>query len=174
MPTKNTLTSIIIGASLLLLPLFTDAQIIGSGEAGGKSPQEVTASALTDGGLSGDVNVFNGTYQASFPLGAVSTPGGLSFALNLSYANQFSAGDTPPIISGVPYGEGWSCNIPTLRVSTDAYHKYTYAQNCALASLSQPASTRGWGTGESLAEGDLYWFAPELSLPGTGAGSYGA
>ena len=154
--------------SLLLCVVATQAQQIGSSQAGGKTPGDVSAASLDGGGLSGDVNVFNGTYSASYPLGAVSTPGGLSFALSLSYNNQFTSGSTPPIISGVPYGEGWSCNVPMISVSTDVFQKYTQYQACQLEQL--PGSTRTYAVTEAQQEGEVYWFAPNLTIPGVGGG----
>ena len=170
MPIKSNLRRVLCSAVLSFLTFSSFSQVIGSSEAGGKTPQDVSPSALTAGGLNGDVNVFNGTYNASYPLGSVSTPGGLSFALSMNYANQFTGGDTPPIITGVPYGDGWNCNVPMITISTDAYSKYSYVQNCALLGLTQVSVTRDWGIGESLQEGDIYWFAPHLSIPSAGGG----
>jgi len=115
---------------LIILFLFTiqitHAQLMGGSENGSSPAQEVKAGSITSGGVSGDVNLFSGTYNTSQTLGSVSTPSGLSYTANLSYNSSFAAGDNLAQSSGIPYGEGWSLDIPTISISTEDYNRYTY------------------------------------------------
>jgi hypothetical protein len=43
-----------------------------------------------------------------------------------------------PFLSGVPYGEGWSLNLPTLSVTVEDFNKYTLREK-----FSQQAALRG-------------------------------
>lgn len=130
------------------------------------SPSEVKASEMTKGAYTADVNLFTGGLSSSYPLGSVSTPSGLSFALSLNYSSSFSAGNDVPLVNGVPYGEGWSLNLPTISVSTQEYNKYS-RDDMALNNNS-PADeyyTTYTGT-EAASEGRQYWYAAEISIPG--------
>lgn len=111
--------------ALLSISHITNAQVIGGQKNGQSLPSEVKPSEISAGGYSGNVNLFAGTYNASYPLGTVSTPNGLSFSANLSYSSTFTSGDNLPHLTGVPYGEGWSLEIPSISVSTEDYNKYT-------------------------------------------------
>jgi hypothetical protein len=154
--------------SLLLVAGTSYAQTIGSHDSGGRTPGEVSASTLSGGGVSGDVNVFNGTYAASYTLGSVSTPAGLSYGVTMNYNNNISTGDNPGICLGVPYGQGWNVAVPMITVSTDAFTKYTRDVYCSIA--HDPTQTKNFNAGEAKQEGDLYWFAPNISVPGYGSG----
>ncbi|MBK6551304.1 MAG: hypothetical protein IPG11_13010 [Flavobacteriales bacterium] len=58
--------------------------------------------------------MFSGTFSASYPLGGVATPGGLSYDLLLNYSGAMTGGATPTLQDGIPYGQGWSLNLPTI------------------------------------------------------------
>ena len=123
--------------------IYLHAQIVGGTGSGEMTPREVKPSEITNGGEIGNVNTFNGTYAMSYPLGTVSTPTGLSHTVNLSYGGTFSGGTNPPHVSGVPYGEGWNVAIPSISVSSEAYHKYSYqfiasASSCLLYTSPSP------------------------------------
>lgn len=152
-------------------PIFS--QIVGGRANGEQAPRTVEAAALSKGGSSGNVNLFNGTYGSSYELGTVSTEGGLSFTASLNYASSFSAGDNLTNISGIPYGEGWSMNIPRITITTEDYHKYT------LQELKQMAFDHPSGGNDVQPllfgndmnkEGGLMWFAPTLNIPGIASG----
>ena len=116
--------------TILGLTAQLSAQVIGGRSNNEISPTISEATKLTGGGFVGDVNAFNGQFNASMPLGSVSTPSGLGFQLNLSYNNSFSMGYTQPMCSGIPYGEGWSPDIPTISVETEAFHTFLRSAEC--------------------------------------------
>ncbi len=167
---------------LLLFPLFlfllsttTQAQIIGGQKNGQSLPTEVKPSEITAGGFSGNVNLFAGTYNASYPLGTVSTPTGLSFSANLNYSSTFTSGDNLPHLSGVPYGEGWSLEIPSISVSSEDYNKYTLWEKYRLQQGHEVPPNSGFYTplytvDEAFDEGNTYWFSPMLNIPGVASG----
>ena len=78
---------------------------------------------MSGGTYSGDVNLFNGTYSSTQPLGSVSTPSGLSFTLNMNYNSVGMGGDNVPVTKGIPYGEGWDVSIPKITVKNVTYKK---------------------------------------------------
>ncbi len=128
---------------------------------------EVKPTELSGGGYTGDVNVFTGAYSAAYPLGSVSTPGGIGFSLSLHYSPSFITGNTPSVSAGIPYGEGWSLNVPTVSVTTDAFHKYSDLAVCDIDNSDlYNEHTQLFGINEAEEEGDLYWFAPQVNLPG--------
>ena len=148
-----------------------NAQIVGGTGSGEMTPREVKPSEITNGGEIGNVNTFNGTYGMSYPLGTVSTPTGLSHTVNLSYGGTFSGGTNPPHVSGVPYGEGWNVAIPSISVSSEAYHNYTYNELRAICHAdSNYYECLSFDQDELRKEGDSYWFAPTLSIPGVASG----
>ena len=168
--------------SILILASHLSAQVIGGRSNSEISPKVAEPSKLSGGGFVGDVNAFNGQFNASMPLGSVSTPSGLSFQLNLSYNNSFSLGYTKPMCSGIPYGEGWSPDIPTISVETDAFHKFV-----SVSSSSEPGLRECYedqnnflhdgldyrsapGEYNATDEGDVYWFSPTVNIPGVGSG----
>ena len=184
---------------ILLITVFwayytaLDAQMLGGNENGQSPAQEVKASDVTSGGVSGDVNLFTGTFNSSYPLGSVSTPSGLSYGVSLSYNSTFAAGDNLPQSTGIPYGEGWSLGVPTLSISTEDYNKYTLQQlddmgfndgslytcgtqgngfaNTEDCSNGTPTPIfNGDGCSEAEKEGRIYWFAPMLNIPGVASG----
>ncbi len=155
------------------------AQVIGSRDNSALIPSTVSPSQLSGGGFSGDVNVFNGSYNASYPIGAVATPGGLSFALNLSYSASYSAGTSPAVCSGIPYGEGWNVSVPMITASNAAYFSFMQSYECYVAGKFTKDSTNYYnGTIEvdsimrdaSKLNGDVFWFSPKVSIPGVASG----
>lgn len=145
---------------------FSFSQVIGGSGNSELIPQEAKAASLSGGEVLGNVNVFNGNYSVSKNLGSVSTPGGMSYNLSLNYSASYSTGTSPSVSSGIPYGEGWNVNVPTIRVSSDAYFNYTKAELCSLHhdSVARYDSLRG------QLEGDIYWFSPVISIPGVASG----
>ncbi len=111
--------------TLLCFYMTLTAQIIGSHEAGSVTPKAVAASPASQGGFAGDVSLFTGTYSSSYDLGSVSTPSGLSFNASMSYSSSTASGSNLPYLSGLPLGEGWSLNIPSVSVTVDDFRTYT-------------------------------------------------
>ena len=168
--------------TLLVLSLFTQSlssQITGGFKNGQSTPGEVMPSAITAGGVSGDVNLFSGTYQSGYSLGSVSTESGLSFALNLSYASTYSSGDNLPHSSGIPYGEGWNLDIPTISVSVEDYKRYLLLEDVKIGTCNENGITKKYyvydeelerDVNHADDEGDLFWYAPTLNIPGVASG----
>jgi len=163
--------------SLFIFTLISNvlfSQIIGGQKNGQSLPTEVKPSGVSAGGFSGNVNLFSGTYNASYPLGSVSTPTGLNFTATLSYGSSFTSGDNLPHTSGIPYGEGWNISIPSISVSSEDYNKFTLWQTYKIGlGLKDPVSeayTRIYELPEALDEGSLYWFSPTLNIPGVASG----
>ncbi|MEM9022978.1 MAG: hypothetical protein AAGB22_04505, partial [Bacteroidota bacterium] len=138
------------------------AQILGGTSPGQQLPTEVAPTDLAGSAFGGDVNLFTGSYQGSYALGTVATPGGLAFTLQLQNSSAITAGTDVPVANGIPYGEGWSLNIPTVSVTSEAYH--TYTNLCMIHAGNLDTATY------ALNEGDLYWFAPTVSIPGVVSG----
>lgn len=88
------------------------------------TPATVKPSNLQIGGYVGDVSLLNGTYSSSYTLGSVTAPGGLSFTAQIAYNSTAVRGGAMPLLSGVPYGEGWDLNIPKITLHNSRYHKY--------------------------------------------------
>ncbi len=163
----------------LFLSLCSASQLrsqLTGGNGNGQSPtSEVEASEITAGSISGEVNLFSGTYNSSYGLGSVATPSGLQFNLQLSYNSNFASGENLPHSSGMPYGEGWSLDLPTISVSTEDYHKYTLSEvfqineNHDLADYTQFYNDDN-NCGPANTEGRLYWFSPMLNIPGQASG----
>jgi RHS repeat-associated protein len=153
---------------LLSIVQFTvlKAQNIGGHGNGQSSPAEVKASELTKGAYTADVNLFTGALSSSYSLGSVSTPSGLSFSLSLNYSSSFSGGNDVPLVNGVPYGEGWSLNLPTINITTQAYNKYDRAEMAYNNSASGDGNYSSYSSSEAGQEGDPFWFGPEINIPG--------
>jgi RHS repeat-associated protein len=162
-----------IGAS----PAYS--QLVGGTENGQTLPREVKPANITEGMVDGNVNLFDGTFNYTYPLGTVSTPQGLSFSLQLSYNSSFIAGTEQPLTSGIPYGEGWDINVPSISISNYPYAKYPHS---VLAEMDKQKGLICINTGytssdsitecakhftseEAAAEGFLYWFRPVLNIP---------
>lgn len=154
-------------------------QVVGSRDNSALSPTEVKPTELSGGGFAGDVNVFNGSYNATYPLGSVTTPSGLSYGVNLSYSASYSAGTTPSVCSGIPYGEGWNVGIPMITASNAAYFAFLSEYECWL--LGKPTKdTNNYykqlvPVNDSYKEaralnGDVFWFSPKVTIPGVASG----
>jgi RHS repeat-associated protein len=176
-------------AALALLSSLNsvNAQAMGGRESGEMAPTEIKAGQVKDGSVSGSVNLFTGTYATSASLGSVSTPSGLSFNLSMSYSSVKSTGTNVPHSTGIPYGEGWSLDLPHISVSTTSYRNFTrqlelgqvmeypqvFAGNGPDLDPTEAfkAYEHAYGTYYSInQEGSLYWFAPELVIPGYASG----
>lgn len=151
---------------LLTYSISSYGQMIGGTSTGQMTPKEAQAGSIISGGVSGDVNMFTGTFNASYDLGSVSTLSGLSFNLSMSYNSTFASGDNVPTLTGVPYGEGWSLNVPTITVSSEDYNKYSARRRKYMAANRRPV----YLSSEAQKEGDLYWFEPMMNIPGVGGG----
>ena len=160
-------------------------QIVGGRDNGDMSPKTVEPSKLSPGAVVSDVNILSGEYTSTIPLGAISTPGGVNFSLSLNYSSNATVGTTAPVCSGIPYGEGWNLSVPTISVESDAFHKYVLRdedlqkQPCGTAGTEysavlnyelQPVPSDPLHKFTGQDNGDMYWFAPQLSIPGVVSG----
>ncbi|MCE3295138.1 MAG: hypothetical protein K0R65_852 [Crocinitomicaceae bacterium] len=159
----------ILGLGLFLAGTFsTQAQIVGGTGNSEMTPKAAEPSKLTTGNFQGDVNLFTGDYNTSYPLGTVATPSGLSFTLTYSYSSAFTIGATPQVFRGIPYGEGWNLNIPTISVETDVFNNFASQAVCDEGgTLGTPLHYTATGAGK---EGDVYWLSPEINIPGVASG----
>ncbi|MGZ4076475.1 MAG: hypothetical protein ACXVDW_02865, partial [Bacteroidia bacterium] len=124
---KNTF-KYFISSMLFLFVTTAKSQVVGGRGNSQSSPKEVKAGELSKGAYTADVNLFNGALSTSYTLGTVSTPSGLSYTLSMGYSSTFTGGDNAPVSKGISYGEGWSLNLPTISITTEAYNKYTKEQ----------------------------------------------
>ena len=183
MPSRLALLLRLFTYSSLLLGTNAQAQMIGTTQSGAESPTEVKPAALTPSVLQGDVDLFTGTYSASYPLGSVSTPAGPSFALSLQYSPTIAGGTTPTLQDGIPYGEGWSLNIPTITVSNAYVHHLTPSEESTiraqqanggiaaeLVTFNQDLQQPNPDPVPALTDGYGVWFAPMLNIPGVASG----
>lgn len=141
------------------------SQVIGGRASGEATPQEVSPSKLNDNSTSSEVNLFNGTFNTSHTLGSVSTPGGLNYTLSLNNTSTYTGGNNVSLTSGIPYGEGWSLNIPTLSVSNEVYSAYHKGLLCSF-NPSDPNDNLEW----DIYDGDVFWYSPTVSIPGVASG----
>lgn len=159
------------------------SQIVGGRANSEMSPKAVQPTKLTSGAYSGDVNLFTGDYNATINLGSVSTPNGVSFNLNLEYSPTFTVGSTQTISKGIPYGEGWNLNIPTISVESEAFNNFRFQEECdenssrigGTALNFMDNNTTNWfkdGSSEKTAtyEGDMFWYSPFINIPGVASG----
>ena len=151
---------------LLVLTPFAFTQVIGGHDNSNLIPSSAKASPLSAGNIAGDVNVFTGDYNTSVPLGSVSTPGGLNYALSLNYSTTYTAGTSPMVASGIPYGEGWDVNIPTISISNAAYFSFLQTYECLHNNQTTPDSTNYYDRPTAEKNGDIYWFSPIVNIPG--------
>ena len=168
MPALLRFPILFVVAFLFAHPALT--QIIGGRGNGQNAPAEVKASEVSAGGFSGNVSLFTGTYNSSYNLGTVTEPSGLSFTATMTYSSAFSAGDNQPFVSGVPYGEGWNVDIPTISVTTEDFSKYTKLQLESINSANSAPFTPSFSANEQQREGDIFWFSPSLNIPGVASG----
>lgn len=148
------------------------AQIIGSRNNSESSPKKVEPAQLSGGDFVGDVNLLNGSYNGSIPLGAVNTPGGIGYTLSLQYSSDFTIGNTKPMCSGIPYGEGWDLNLPSISVESDVFHNFMMYLECDenVGGVNQNKLHFGENGASAANEGDLYWFSPMINIPGVVSG----
>ncbi len=164
------------------------SQIVGGYKSGQSTPSTVAPSAITSGSVAGDVNLFTGTYGTSYSLGSVSTIAGLNYDLKISNSSTISSGDNLPNSSGIPYGEGWNLDIPTINVSVQDYNRFsiwqanrigsrnnsndpnfptkTYYQTISSADPNIPFIP----VNHAEKEGGLFWYSPMLNIPGVASG----
>lgn len=158
---------------VILISLTSEAfsQVVGGRGNSDMTPKSVEPEKLTAGGLTGDVNLFTGDYNASLVLGSVSTPGGLSYSLSYHYSSAFTVGGTSQNTQGIPYGDGWSLNIPTISVETDVFNNFSNARICQ-ENQSQLGALINYGADglSAVKEGDVYWFSPHIDIPGVVSG----
>ena len=161
----------------ILSSLSLNAQIIGGSGSGSATPAEVKPGSISSGGFQGDVSLFNGTYQTSYNLGTVSTVSGLSYTASLSYNSSFTSGNNLPHTSGIPYGEGWSVNIPTISINTSVYRSFMETELIAIRQARLGASRPddsaftpyfydNGNCDKANEEGDVYWYDVSLNIPG--------
>lgn len=154
---------------LLFIAQVSIAQIINGDRSNGQgSGKEMKPDEITARSLQKNVNLFNGTFNSSYDLGAVCTLEGLTYSLSLSYSSQFSGGDNVPVTSGIPYGEGWDINIPRITVSTESFHFWSELQESGFDQMLSNGTIdrKTIFRAQALAQGGLYWFAPFISIPG--------
>ncbi|MCJ8291346.1 MAG: RHS repeat-associated core domain-containing protein [Flavobacteriales bacterium] len=159
---------------LLLASTSTYSQVIGGRENSESTPKVAEATQLSGGGFVGDVNAMTGEFQASIPLGSVSTPAGLGFSLSLNHSSSFAFSNNQPMTAGIPYGDGWSPNIPTISIETDVFRKYSCSELKGDGGVTPTNSDLNFNkSGDEFTgtdEGDLYWFSPIISIPGVISG----
>ncbi len=154
---------------LLFQTTTSYSQLIGGRDNGQQAPGEVKASALSAGGVSGDVSLFNGTFGTSYNLGTVSTPGGLSYSATLSSSSSLASGDNLIQTAGIPYGYGWNVDIPMISISSEDYNHYNPSELNQFTGGSS-SSPEPIPFPYLYKEGELYWYAPTLNIPGVASG----
>ena len=176
-------SSVLAKGSLFLLSIFlsnySTSQILGGRDNSEMMPKMAEPTELSGGTFSGDVNNMTGGFSATIPLGSVGTPSGLGFSLSLDHSSSFSFSYNRPMTAGIPYGDGWSPNLPTISVQTDVLRKFSCTQMGKEGQIGPNGiilndfnDTQSEGSNEFTAEdeGDLYWFAPEVNIPGVASG----
>lgn len=149
--------------------LSVHAQIIGSSNPGESLPKEIKPYDISGNAYQGDVDLFTGSYNINYPLGAVTTPGGLNYTLNMSYSSSHVTGNTPPHIDGIPYGVGWSLNIPTISVQHEFKAPYGSAEYNTYMNVdknNEHSSKHGNRLKGNYDDGNLFWRAPTVNIPG--------
>ena len=159
---RNTVFAVLVSCATIQL----NAQMVGGRQSGQGAPKEVKPSELSKGGFTSDVSLFSGALSSSYSLGSVSTPGGQSFALNMSYTGSFAGGDNALVAAGIPYGEGWNVQVPTISVSNESYYKYTELELSSYNASGSDNFSMAYNEMEAKEEGELYWFSPRISIPG--------
>ncbi|MCE3229807.1 MAG: hypothetical protein K0S32_4358 [Bacteroidetes bacterium] len=164
MKIKNILFFLILslGSNLIF------SQITGGGHPNQSLPSEAKPSEISKGGFSSDVSLFTGALSSGYDLGSVKTLSGLSFNLRLNYNGTKVVGNNVSLSSGIPYGEGWSLNLPSISVSTRAYRNYTQAQVESVFNsyTTLSPSNIAYNKKQAKVEGELYYMAPYISIPG--------
>lgn len=106
---------LILSFSFFSLITKLSAQRIGSHEKGNPVPTVVKPEESFKSITDGDVDLFTGAYQQSIDLGTVSTPTGTKFNLKMSHSSTGATSQFLTTESSIPYGEGWSLNLPHLK-----------------------------------------------------------
>ena len=153
-----------------VLSFHSFSQVIGGRNNSEMTPTVSKPSELSSGVYSGDVNLFSGDYNSTIQLGSVATPSGLSYELSLNYSSSFSIGNTMPISTGIPYGEGWNLNIPTISIETEVFNNFNLSQYCTESGTSSTLLNFNSLGNSAFKEGDLYWFSPYINVPGVASG----
>ncbi|MEM9024794.1 MAG: hypothetical protein AAGB22_13690, partial [Bacteroidota bacterium] len=168
-PSSHAVLPLLLAVFLWWLVEPVTAQILGGTSPGQSLPTEVTPAKLAGSAYGGDVNLFTGSYQGSYALGTVATPGGLSYSLALQYGSTFSGGTDVPVARGIPYGEGWNLNLPMISVTSAVYQTQG---DGALCQYFAPVNSTNYDSlnAVDLNDGDLYWYAPEVNIPGVVSG----
>lgn len=160
--------------AILGIQSLSFGQVVGGRQNGEMTPKAAEPSKLSGGALTGDVNNMTGEFVSSIALGSVSTPSGPSYNLSLDYSSSFSLSATQAMTSGIPYGEGWGPNLPTISVESDAFHKFTCGDLSNYGGGSPLTGDLDFddnsNTFKGRDEGDLYWFAPTINIPGVISG----
>lgn len=150
---------------LIACSIYSQAQMTGGRGDNQALPKEVKAAELSKGAYTSDVNLFSGTMNTSYDLGTVSTFAGLKYNLELSYSSTKTIGQNPLVVNGIPYGEGWSLNIPTINISVASYQKYLGSE-LPLYNNINSTTNPSFSKTQIAQEGSLFWFAPIISIPG--------
>lgn len=158
----------------LLACQFSWSQTIGGRDNSEMTPKAAEATKLSGGSFTGDVNTMTGELATSVALGSVSTPSGLGYSLSLDYNSSFSMSTTQPMTAGIPYGDGWGPNIPTISIESDVFRKFRCGDlemfgggTLSPVDLDFGDTSDGYSASD---EGDLYWFSPQVNIPGVASG----
>lgn len=161
--------TVLVFVSILSKNLY--AQITGGGNA---APTSVEATPVSGGGnaVNSNVNLFNGVLQSSYVLGTVSTPTGLSYTQSINYNSSYATGDNTPFMSGIPYGEGWSMDVPyiTVNIAAKLTHEIGEYEEQDKSATTVPSPKLNFTTAEALEEGNVEFFSPEIHIPGVVSG----
>ncbi len=164
----NSLTLGLIMVASCLIPPPVCGQMSGGVGSSMSTPHEVKPTELAAGPLRGDVDLFTGKYNASYPLGSVSTPGGLSFSLDLNYSPTVVGGSIPNLVNGLPYGEGWDLNIPTITVhNVQHFNVSPNEQNSLWTQTCENPDAFQMGNAD---DGKMYWYDVVVNIPGVASG----
>ena len=175
------LLSILLGLILCFISTTGHAQIMGGTEAGQSGSRTVEKTTLDGGSVTSDVDPFTGQLQAGYSLGSVTTQSGLTFDARLQYQSAFTTGNTAPLTTGIPYGEGWNLALPMISVDANAFfhHDIDFPTSCFSAgsctrTCDPPTKTygpiQGYDCEDIRYEGMHTWFSPSLSIPGVVSG----
>jgi RHS repeat-associated protein len=157
--------SLFYSLPFFFLFLESFSQMAGGAQPFDPTPGEVKPNDLKIGSYEGNVNLFSGEYNNNINLGTVSTPGGLSYSVNLNYSSKNQTSNNSPHLGGIPYGEGWNVSIPRITVQSVS-RRYKLPGREKSLQLKKINFTN-----DSLAdEGEVYYYAPFLEIPGVASG----
>lgn len=158
--------------TLISLTFFMNtstAQIVGGGSYSAPSPKEVKAGTLSNELFTENVSLSNGSFSMGQTLGSVSTPGGLSFSVQIGYSSTISTGSVVPSSKGIPYGDGWDLSLPSVSASNLFYKKYP---NDTIKRTNRADFTNDgyrplcFDGQEAYEEGASNLYAVQVSIPG--------